>query len=86
MKINYDKIKLEADRMGISVHLLIKKKYHYRKTKDDESGCHCCEYLNYVCYFNDRKLKIQCSFIGESKHDRHADINIEYTCDAFKND
>lgn len=83
MKINYEKISAEAHRMGISPFLLVKRKYHYRLAKN-ENKCYNCVNMQHMNFHDGEKVKIQCAFIGESKTDRHADIDYNHTCNAFK--
>lgn len=82
--INYDKIKLEAQRMGISPHLLVKRKYNYRLAKGDDR-CENCQNMEHMNFHDGERVKTQCAFIGESKTDRHADIDYWHTCNGFKN-
>lgn len=83
--INYDKIKLEAQRMGISPYLLVKRKYNYRLAKNKKEQCYFCQSMEHMNFYDGEKMRIQCAFIGESKTDRHADIDYWYTCNGFKN-
>jgi hypothetical protein len=77
MKIDYIKIRREAERMKISPHLLIKRKINYRPAKLKEADCRFCDDMRY--FINET----QCETIGLS-YSKHANINKLYICDCFK--
>lgn len=82
MIIDYNKISKEAYRMGISPHLLIKRKINYRKHKKKEADCRFCNNLRFFGENIDYQRK-QCEIIGVN-WDKNADVDYLHICNFFE--
>lgn len=76
MTINYEFLKDEARRRGVSVHFLVKRKIGYGKNVS-KGMCKNCEF---VCIpeFQEKK-RMQCTIIGVGNCDA-ADVKPTWTC------
>jgi len=79
MKIDYEKIRKEAELICISPYTLIKRKLHYRIKTQSKKICSECEHVHLTQLFKGYR----CSEIGESK-DPNSEINPNGTCINFK--
>lgn len=84
-RIDYDKIKRQAVKEGISPHLIIKRKVCYRAKQFDNQKCAICKNVGSFFFKSEKNFKrFQCDIIGVADN-FYADVNLEYVCDCFKN-
>lgn len=74
--IDYDKILKESEKMGISPHLLVKRKINYRKALNKSICCRECQ-----VYESDNNI---CDVIGFNLGDIHCFIDPDNVCDKIK--
>jgi hypothetical protein len=79
MKIDYDKILKQADKLKILPATIIKRKIKYRKS-NTINNCNRCKNNNYIQYKN--RDVLQCSIIGESDNISY-DIEDDFICDLY---
>jgi hypothetical protein len=80
LKLDYDKIIKQADKLKISSASIIKRKLNYRKSLNTKC-CGKCENKKKVNY-KDREA-IQCKIIGEYNNINH-DVELNYICLNYK--
>jgi hypothetical protein len=80
MKLDYEKIIKQAEKLSIFPACIIKRKLNYRKS-NDKKCCGKCANKTKVNY-KDREA-IQCKIIGEYNNINH-DVELNYICLKYK--